>query len=108
MGLVLGALLMYWGYSLLNKKKQKELTIQQSSVLLEKVRSVCKLISVEGDFAEIYRYENRKGHFMPPALLRSQFETLEVPAYGIHLPVTLSVAEMLQQIWKAVGGSSQG
>jgi hypothetical protein len=31
--------------------------------LLEKIRSVCKLISVEGDFAEIYSYENRKTHF---------------------------------------------
>ncbi|MGB5188514.1 DUF4230 domain-containing protein [Robiginitalea sp.] len=64
LGLLIGALLMYWGYSFLNQKKQKELTIQQSSILLEKVRSVCKLVSVEGDFAEIYRYENRKGHFM--------------------------------------------
>ena len=64
LGIIIGALLMYWGYSLLNQKKQKELTIQQSSILLEKVRSVCKLVSVEGDFAEIYRYENRKGHFM--------------------------------------------
>ena len=64
LGLVLGALLMYWGYALLNRKKQKELTVHQSSVLLEKVRSVCKLITVEGDFAEIYRFENRKGLFM--------------------------------------------
>ena len=64
LGLLLGALLMYWGYALLNRKKQKELTVQQSTMLLEKVRSVCKLISVEGDFAEIYRYENRKEHFM--------------------------------------------
>ncbi len=64
LGLLLGALLMYWGYTLLNRKKQKEITVQQSSVLLEKVRSVCKLISVEGDFAEIYRFENRKDHFM--------------------------------------------
>ena len=55
---------MYWGYALLNRKKQKEITVQQSTMLLEKVRSVCKLISVEGDFAEIYRYENRKEHFM--------------------------------------------
>lgn len=55
---------MYWGYTLLNRKKQRELTVQQSTMLLEKVRSVCKLISVEGDFAEIYRYENRKEHFM--------------------------------------------
>jgi hypothetical protein len=64
LGLLLGALLMYMGYSLLNRKKEKELTVQQSTVLLEKVRSVCKLISVEGDFAEIYRYENRREHFM--------------------------------------------
>ena len=64
LGLLLGALLMYWGYALLNRKKQKELTVQQSTMLLEKVRSVCKLITVEGDFAEIYRYENRKEHFM--------------------------------------------
>ena len=55
---------MYWGYAMLNRKKQKELTVHQSSVLLEKVRSVCKLITVEGDFAEIYRFENRKGLFM--------------------------------------------
>lgn len=64
LGLLSGALLMYWGYALLNRKKQKELSVQQSTMLLEKVRSVCKLISVEGDFAEIYRYENRKDHFM--------------------------------------------
>lgn len=55
---------MYMGYNLLNRKKEKELTVQQSTMLLEKVRSVCKLISVEGDFAEIYRYENRREHFM--------------------------------------------
>jgi hypothetical protein len=64
LGLVLGALLMYWGYAWLNRKKKKELTVHQSSILLEKVRSVCKLITVEGDFAEIYRFENRKGLFM--------------------------------------------
>ncbi|MFZ9003428.1 MAG: DUF4230 domain-containing protein [Bacteroidetes bacterium] len=64
LGLLLGALLMYWVYMLMNRKKQRELTLQQSTMLLEKVRSVCKLISVEGDFAEIYRYENRKELFM--------------------------------------------
>ena len=64
LGLLLGALLMYMGYNVLNRKKEKELTVQQSTMLLEKVRSVCKLISVEGDFAEIYRYENRREHFM--------------------------------------------
>ncbi len=62
-GLFLGALLMYGMYSLFNRKKRKDLTSHQSTVLLEKIRAVCKLISVEGDFAEIYRYENTRGHF---------------------------------------------
>lgn len=64
LGLVLGAILMYWIFSLFRKKKSKELTTHQSTVLLEKIKSVCKLISVEGDFAEIYKYENTKNRFM--------------------------------------------
>lgn len=62
-GLLLGTLLTYVIYVQFNRKKRKELTTRQSTVLLDKIRSVCKLISVEGDFAEIYRYENRKSHF---------------------------------------------
>ena len=62
-GLLLGTLLTYVIYVQFNRKKKKELTTRQSTVLLDKIRSVCKLISVEGDFAEIYRYENRKSHF---------------------------------------------
>jgi hypothetical protein len=64
MGLILGAITMYWMFSIFRKKKSKELTEHQSTVLLEKIKSVCKLISVEGDFAEIYKYENTKEHFM--------------------------------------------
>ena len=64
LGLILGAILMYWGFSFFRKKKSKELTTHQSIVLLEKIKSVCKLISVEGDFAEIYKYENTKERFM--------------------------------------------
>lgn len=64
LGLILGAIAMYWVFSLFRKKKSRELTTHQSTVLLEKIKSVCKLISVEGDFAEIYKYENTKEHFM--------------------------------------------
>jgi len=63
-GLLLGALGMYWFYSIFKNKQNKELTTHQSTVLLEKIKSVCKLISVEGDFAEIYKYENTKERFM--------------------------------------------
>ena len=44
------------------------------------------------------RIQNRTDHFMPPGLLKSQFETLELPDYGIHLPLTLSLSEMLHEI----------
>lgn len=64
LGLILGAIIMYWLFSFFRKKKNKELTNHQSTVLLEKIRSVCKLISVEGDFAEIYKYENTKERFL--------------------------------------------
>lgn len=64
LGLILGAIIMYWLFSLFGKKKKRELTEYQSTVLLEKIKSVCKLISVEGDFAEIYKYENTKERFM--------------------------------------------
>jgi len=64
LGLLLGVVGTYWGYSILKRKEKKELTTHQSTVLLEKIKSVCKLISVEGDFAEIYRYENTKERFL--------------------------------------------
>ena len=64
LGLILGAIIMYWFFSFFRKKKSKELTTYQSAVLLEKIRSVCKLISVEGDFAEIYKYENTRERFL--------------------------------------------
>lgn len=64
LGLILGAIIMYWLYGFFRKKQSKELTMHQSHVLLEKIKSVCKLVSVEGDFAEIYKYENTKERFM--------------------------------------------
>lgn len=74
LGLILGAILMYWLFSLFRKKKRKDLTKQQSTVLLDKIRSVCKLVSVEGDFAEIYNYENTKEGFF--SLLSSKKKAL--------------------------------
>jgi len=64
LGLVLGAILTYWVYGMFTKRKRRELTEHQSTVILDKIKSVCKLVSVEGDFAEIYRYENIKDGFM--------------------------------------------
>ncbi|WP_190810932.1 DUF4230 domain-containing protein [Flagellimonas sp. S3867] len=83
LGLVLGAILMYWLFSLFRKKKSKEITNQQSTVLLDKIKSVCKLISVEGDFAEIYHYENTKGGLMN--LLSSKKKALIIVKAKAHI-----------------------
>jgi hypothetical protein len=64
LGLLLGAIATYWVYTFFKKKKSKEVTLHQSTVLLEKIRSVSKLVSVEGEFAEIYKYENTKERFL--------------------------------------------
>ena len=76
LGLILGAILMYWLYSFFNRKKKKELVKHQSTVILDKIKSVCKLVSVEGDFAEIYRYENTKEGFF--SMLSSKKKALIV------------------------------
>ncbi len=64
LGTLLGVMLTYWGKQFFNNKKNSQQTEKQSVVLMEKIKSVCKLISVEGDFAEIYHYENTKNHFL--------------------------------------------
>jgi hypothetical protein len=92
LGLILGAILMYWLFSLFRKKRNKEVTLQQSTVLLEKIRSVCKLVSVEGDFAEIYHYENTKDSFM--SLFRSKKKALIVIKAKAHIGYDLNKLEL--------------
>ena len=91
-GLLLGVILTYWVYSLFRRKKRKELTKHQSTVLLEKIKSVCKLISVEGDFAEIYRYENSKEQFLN--LFTSKKKALVVINAKTHVGYDLSKIHM--------------
>lgn len=64
LGLIMGAIATYWIYSFFKKKQSKDVTLHQSTVLLEKIKSVSKLVSVEGEFAEIYKYENTKERFL--------------------------------------------
>lgn len=83
LGLILGAIMMYWMYSMFRRKRNRETTEHQSTVLLERIKSVCKLISVEGDFAEIYKYENTKEHFM--SLVSSKKKALIVINARAHI-----------------------
>ncbi len=63
-GIIFGAFLSYFVLEFLRNKNKKSITERQSVVLLEKIKNVCKLVTVEGDFSEVYHYENTKERFM--------------------------------------------
>jgi hypothetical protein len=92
LGLILGAIVMYWTYSLFRRKQNRETTEHQSTVLLERIRNVCKLISVEGDFAEIYKYENRRERFL--SLVSSTKKALIVINAKAHIGYDLQQIEL--------------
>ena len=58
-------------------------------------------IFLEGSFQQILsRLSQRKDHYMPSALLESQFETLEVPDYGLNINIENTPAEIVEMILK--------
>lgn len=72
-------------------------------VLSEKIETPVHWVLLQGDFGLIQkRMEARKGHYMPPSLLQSQFETLEPPANAIVVNIENDpeeiVADILRQI----------
>lgn len=62
-GLIAGCILAYFIFAKFNAAKNKSSVKIQSVVLMEKIKRVCKLVTVEGDFAEIYHYESVKDKF---------------------------------------------
>lgn len=62
--IVLSVLLTLGVMTYIRKFQFKNKSQRQAVILLDKIKSVCKLITVEGDFAEIYHYENVKERFL--------------------------------------------
>ena len=60
LGLAIGGILAYFLYARFTRKGNKSNAKTQSVVLMERIRTVCKFITVEGDFSEIYHYESLK------------------------------------------------
>ena len=62
-------------------------------------------IYLEGSFDLIsHRLEKRKGHFMPPGLLKSQFDTLQVPENAISVSVEHSPRHIVDLILEQLQG----
>jgi len=60
LGLIVGVVFTYFVFSRYVAVRRKEKINNQSVVLMENIRSVSKLITVEADFAEIYHDEAEK------------------------------------------------
>jgi hypothetical protein len=63
LGLIGGLGISYFLSQKFSLSNKKSLTKKQSVILLDKIRKVSKLITVEGDFSEIYHHENTKEKF---------------------------------------------
>lgn len=63
-GLAVGAILAYFVFARFGGRRKPEKVDTQSVILMEKIRSVCKFITIEGDFSEIFYYENVKDKWL--------------------------------------------
>jgi len=88
LGIVLGTLLTYWGISFYQKKSNVQKIETQAVILIEKIKSVCKLITVEGDFAEIYHYEDTKNRFLN--IIASKKKAILLINATVHIGFDLS------------------
>ncbi|MDC1379494.1 DUF4230 domain-containing protein [Algibacter sp.] len=84
--------------TVLKSIKKKQLVNSQSTILLDKIRKVCKFITVEGDFAEIYHYEDVKERFLK--LLSSRKKALVVINAKAHVGYDLSKIDLKADIDK--------
>lgn len=91
-GLAAGAILAYFIFARFNKHRGKERADEQSVILMDKIKSVCKFITVEGDFSEIYHYENLKEKYL--SLLLGRKKAIVLVTAKAHIGFDLSKIRM--------------
>ena len=73
------------------------------AILNTKLEKNVKWVYLSGTFDEIYsRVSERKNHFMPPELLKSQFEILETPKNCIEISITKTPLEIIKAIKESI------
>jgi len=90
--------------------KSGENAVLACSALKEKYRRLLlidervKLVFLKGEFQLIQkRLSKRRGHYMNPALLESQFATLEEPNESIEIDISSDTAEIVRIIRRRLG-----
>ena len=88
LGIIIGTLITMVVVTYVKSLKKKTLVNEQSVLLLDKIKKVCKFITVEGDFAEIYHYEDVKERFLK--LVSSRKKALVVIKAKAHVGYDLA------------------
>lgn len=68
------------------------------SAISDGVENSVKWVMLNGTYDLIKKRMEERSHFMPSALLKSQFETLEKPDYGIHISIEKTPQEIVEEI----------
>jgi 6-phosphogluconate dehydrogenase len=77
-------------------------------ILSANVPNNVKFIFLQGSYSEIIsRIESRKNHFIPSSLLKSQFETLEIPQNAYCISIMQNPEEMLTNIQNEIFNKSE-
>ncbi|MCG2429607.1 MULTISPECIES: DUF4230 domain-containing protein [Aequorivita] len=91
-GLAAGAILAYFLFARFSGVRKQEKVNTQSIILMEKIRSVCKFITIEGDFSEIFYYENVKDKWVN--LLLGKKKALVLIEAKAHIGFDLTKVKM--------------
>ncbi|MDO5979666.1 DUF4230 domain-containing protein [Flavivirga spongiicola] len=95
LGIIIGILMTLGIVTYFKSFKRKQLVKSQSVLLLDKIKTVCKFITVEGDFAEIYHYEDVKERFLK--LISSKKKALVVINAKAYVGYDLSKIELVAE-----------
>ena len=73
------------------------------------IEDQCRWVYLNGSYETILqRMQCRTGHYMPAALLQSQFDALEVPASNISVDIALPPEEIVDEIVSQINGPKPG
>lgn len=92
LGIIIGILSTMGVVTYTKSLKKKSLVNAQSVLLLDKIKKVCKFITVEGDFAEIYHYEDVKERFLK--LVSSRKKALVIINAKAHVGYDLAKIDL--------------
>ncbi|WP_147677300.1 DUF4230 domain-containing protein [Algibacter pacificus] len=92
LGIIIGVLFSLAGVTYFKSRNNKNVVNAQSVLLLDKIKKVCKFITVEGDFAEIYHYEDVKARFLK--LVSSRKKALVIINAKAHIGYDLAKIEL--------------